>query len=117
VSSFSPNQFNVHFSSVAAGVRPQVVFDRKEIFDGFAFRCGEEDEVFAAIMSKGSEAAGADRFSLKFLKIVLPTFFLLLLTCSIFRSPLLHFRLLGIRSWFCLCPSVALLQTFLIFDQ
>jgi hypothetical protein len=59
-------QFNVHFSSVAAGVRPLVVFDRQEIFKGFAFRCVEEDEVIAAI------AVGADVFSLKFLKIVLP---------------------------------------------
>jgi hypothetical protein len=32
----------------------------------------EEDEVFAAIMSIGSGAVGADGFSLKFLKIVLP---------------------------------------------
>jgi hypothetical protein len=42
---------------VAAGVRPQVVLNRqagRRFFEGFAFRCVREDEVFAAIMSKGS---------------------------------------------------------------
>jgi hypothetical protein len=71
-SSFSPDQFNVHFSSVAAGVRSQVVFNRQDIFEGFAFRCVEKDEVFAASMSIGSGAVGANGFSLKFIKIVLP---------------------------------------------
>jgi hypothetical protein len=47
----SPDQFAVHFSSFAAGVRAQDVFDRQEIFEGFAFRCVEVDEVFAAILS------------------------------------------------------------------
>jgi hypothetical protein len=56
--------------------------------------CGGE-RGFAAIMGIGSGAVGADGFSLKFLKIVLPTFFLFLLTCSITQSPLLHFPLLG----------------------
>jgi hypothetical protein len=51
--------FNVHFSSVAAGVRPQVVFDRQEIFEGFAIRSVKKDEVFAAILSIGSVAVGA----------------------------------------------------------
>jgi hypothetical protein len=51
VSSFSPNQFNVNFSSVAAAVCPQVFFDKQMIFEGFAFR---EDEVFAIIMSISS---------------------------------------------------------------
>jgi hypothetical protein len=46
-------------------------FDRQEIFEGFAYRCVEEDEVFAGIMSIGSGAVGADGFSLKFMKIVL----------------------------------------------
>jgi hypothetical protein len=64
VSSFSPDQFNVHFSSVAAGVRSQVVFDRKEIFEAFAFRCVEEDEG-----ARGS--VEANEFSLKFIKKVL----------------------------------------------
>jgi hypothetical protein len=50
VASFSPVQFNVHLSSVAAGVRPQVVFDRQEIFEGFAFWCVEEDDDFATII-------------------------------------------------------------------
>jgi hypothetical protein len=36
----SPDQFNMHFSSVAGGVRLQVVFDRQETFVGFAFRLG-----------------------------------------------------------------------------
>jgi hypothetical protein len=70
VSSFSPDQFNVYFSSVAAGVRPQVVFDMQEIFEGFAFRCVEE--FFAAILSIGSGAVGVDGFLLKFIKIFLP---------------------------------------------
>jgi hypothetical protein len=55
MSFFSPDQFNVHFSSVAAGVRSQVVFDRQEIF-----------------MHIGSVAVRADGFSLKFIRIVLP---------------------------------------------
>jgi hypothetical protein len=93
---------------------PQVVCDRQEIVEGFAFRCVEEDEIFAASMSIGSgERMG---FRLSFLKYFFPTFFLLLLTCSIFRSPLLHFPLLGRRHWFCICPSVALLLASLIFD-
>jgi hypothetical protein len=51
--------FNVHFSSVATGVRPQVVFDGQEIFEGFAIRSVEEDKAFAAIISIGSGAVGA----------------------------------------------------------
>jgi hypothetical protein len=45
VFSFSPDQFHVHFSSVATGVRVQDVFDRQEIFEAFSFRYVEEDEV------------------------------------------------------------------------
>jgi hypothetical protein len=51
VFSFSPDQFNLHFSSIAAAVCLQVFFDKQKIFEGFAFR---EDEVFAIIMSIGS---------------------------------------------------------------
>jgi hypothetical protein len=38
VFSFLPDQFNVHFSSVATGVQVQDVFDRQEIFEAFSFR-------------------------------------------------------------------------------
>jgi hypothetical protein len=39
---FSPDEFNMHFTSAAAG--------SDEVFDGFAFNCVEEAVVFNAIM-------------------------------------------------------------------
>jgi hypothetical protein len=39
--------------------------------EGFAFKCVRENEVFAAIMSKGSEAMGTNGSLLNFIKIVL----------------------------------------------
>jgi hypothetical protein len=84
--------FNVNFSSDAAGV-----FDKQENFEGFAFRCVEEDKVFAASHNRLG-VVEADGFSLKFIKIVLPTFFLYLLACSIFQSPLLHLLIIIISS-------------------
>jgi hypothetical protein len=51
---FSPNKFNLQFTSTAAG---------------FAFSCVEEAVVFNAIMSIKSGAVGADDFSIKFIRI------------------------------------------------
>jgi hypothetical protein len=33
----SPDEFNLHFTSAAAGSGSDEVFDRDEVFDGFAF--------------------------------------------------------------------------------
>jgi hypothetical protein len=69
---FSPNEFNLHFTSAAAGSGPDEVFDRGEVFDAFAFSCLEEAVVSNAIMGIKSGAVGADGFSIKFIRIVLP---------------------------------------------
>jgi hypothetical protein len=38
---FSPDEFNLHFTSAVAGSGSDEVFDRDEVFDGFAFSCVE----------------------------------------------------------------------------
>jgi hypothetical protein len=53
---FSPNKFNLQFTSTVAG---------------FAFSCVEEAVVFNGIMGIKSDAVGADDFSMKFIRIVL----------------------------------------------
>jgi hypothetical protein len=72
---FSPDQFNLHFTSAAADSESDEVFDRDEVFDGFAFSCVEEAVVFIAIMGLKSGAVGADGFSIKFIRSVLPHIF------------------------------------------
>jgi hypothetical protein len=62
---FSPNTFNLHFTSAAAGSRSDEVFDRDEVFDGSAFSCVEKAVVFNTIMSTKSGAVGADGFFYK----------------------------------------------------
>jgi hypothetical protein len=47
------------------------IFDRDEVFDGFAFRCVEESVVFNAITDIKSGAVGTDGFSIHFIRIVL----------------------------------------------
>jgi hypothetical protein len=68
---FSP-EFNLHFTSAAAGSGSDEVFDRDEVFDGFAFNRVEEAAVFNAIMGIKSGAVGTDGFSIKFIRIVVP---------------------------------------------
>jgi hypothetical protein len=47
---FSPNEFNLHFTSAVAGSGSDEVFDKDEVFDGFAFSCVEEAVVFNATL-------------------------------------------------------------------
>jgi hypothetical protein len=63
---FSPDEFNLHFTSAAAGSGSD------EVFDGFAFSCVEEAVVLSAIMGIKSVAVGAEDFSIKLIRIVLP---------------------------------------------
>jgi hypothetical protein len=63
---FFPHEFNLHFTSAAAGSGSD------EVFDSFAFSCVEEAIVFNAIMGIYSGAVEAVGFSIKFIRTVLP---------------------------------------------
>jgi hypothetical protein len=76
---FSPNAFNLHFTS-------DEVFDRNEVFDGSAFSCAEKAVVFNAIMGTKSSAVGAHGFSIKFIRIVLPHILSVLTHLFFFRN-------------------------------
>jgi hypothetical protein len=117
VTMFSPDEFNLHFSSTTASSGSTRRFDRAEVFDGFAFSCVEETDVFNTIMGIKSGAVGADGFSIKFIRIVLPHILSLLthlfnfiITSSSFPQ---HGRLLS----FSLSPSLTLLLAWQIFVQ
>jgi ABC-type cobalamin transport system permease subunit len=72
VSSFSPDQFNVHFLPLPQGFVLRLFSTGRKFLRGLPLSVWKEDEVFAAIMQIGSVAVRADGFSLKFIKIVLP---------------------------------------------
>jgi hypothetical protein len=56
---FSLNEFNLHFTSAAAGSGSDEVSYRDDVFDGSAFSCVKEGVVFNAIMDIKSGAVGA----------------------------------------------------------
>jgi hypothetical protein len=56
---FSPDEFNLHFTSAEADSGSDEVFDRNEVFDGFAFSCVEETVVFNAILGIKSGRSSA----------------------------------------------------------